>query len=83
MARSRFAFICMICSAAIMSAIDFAIRTTDRFLAFIFGAVNQGPAFSLAGAGGQSWAGTRLTFADPHIERHEAGQSRRSAARGI
>jgi hypothetical protein len=56
-------------------AIDFAIR-------FVFAASPE-PTLAFVGAGGPLLRPSPCTFSDPQVERHEAGQSRRAAARGI
>ena len=53
----------------------------DRFVAFIFAAVS--PASPMPATGQfDHWAGHLSIVRDPRVERHEAGTSRRAAARG-
>jgi hypothetical protein len=57
------------------------IDAADRFVRFIFDAVSPEPTLALEG-GNEGYVGHAFTFADPHVDRHEAGMSRRAAARG-
>lgn len=67
---------CMaVCAAAIVHAVERAIDWGLNILRPMAPTFNFGG--ELAPAGSESW------FADPHVERHEAGTSRRAAARGI
>lgn len=55
---------------------------TDRFLGFAFAALAPSPQLALvAGDRLPSWS-SPISFADPHVERHEAGTATRAAARG-
>jgi hypothetical protein len=73
----------MIVCLGVAMACSAIYRVADDFFRFVFSAISSEPAFAFAGGQDTSWTGTRLTFADPHIERHEAGQSRRAAAPGL
>jgi hypothetical protein len=57
-------------------------RAFERTINFILSAFPASPP-ALALAGDFEPVSSFRTFADPHVERHEAGASRRAAARGI
>jgi hypothetical protein len=70
--------VCSAC-AAIGSAV---VTAVDRGLRFMLSAVSPEPALALDG-GNEGYVDHAFTFADPRVDRHEAGVSRRSAARHI
>lgn len=67
---------------AIVALIQSAYAIVDSFVRFVFSAVSPQPAFAFAGRS-EGFGGFFPPTADPHVQRHEAGQSRRAAARGI
>lgn len=86
MARSRFSILISLALGAVVSALaSFGQAVTaavDRGLRFIFDAIPS-PSLML-GREPEGFGGFfRPTFADPRVERHEAGFSRLAAARGI
>jgi hypothetical protein len=70
---------CAVAASAVADRISEAINWAFRF---VFAAAPAAPALAFAGAPMIDPISPR-TFADPHVLRHEAGQRRRAAARGI
>jgi hypothetical protein len=74
------AFAALACTAFVAIGQSIALGITRLFeIAF----PPEAPQFAFAGGFETPRILSALTFGDPHADRHEAGQSRRAAARGI
>ena len=87
MARSyRFSILLSALAAIVVSAavaVGNAITSVGyRFARFVFAAIPS-PAYAFAGPAEGYGGWFQPAFRDPHVARHEAGMSRRAAARGV
>jgi hypothetical protein len=83
MRRSFYAFACLAVVAA-CAVRDFVALAVDRAFRAVFEVLAEAPRFAIA-AFGQPATGPRFAYDGPpvHELRHEAGTSRRSAARNV
>lgn len=75
--------LCMICIATAVLVGHAVIDLADRFIGFAFAVLAPTPQLALVSGDELPSYWSPVSFADPHVARHEAGTATRAAARGI